>query len=247
MTLIHLGRASALPHDAPFTYAAALAAGAGRHDLRDLLESGVLRRLLRGVYAAAELPDTQLLRARAIRLVVPDGFVVTDESAGWLAGRGADDPAPGLAPAGAAAEGVRHGPARPAAQRAGRQRHPAAAPPRRHGGPRRTRHHAAAHLPRPRSAAPPRPRDRRAGPAPGARRLHPRRGPSRDRPLPGACAASSSCDSSRPWPTGAPSHLPRRRCACASTRADCRRRSPRSTSSTRTDASWDAATSSYPT
>ncbi len=86
MTLIHLGRAFALPHDSPFTYAAALAAGVGRRDLRQLLEAGVLRRLLRGVYAAAALPDTQLLRARAIRLVVPDGFVVTDESAGWLAG-----------------------------------------------------------------------------------------------------------------------------------------------------------------
>jgi hypothetical protein len=42
--------------------------------------------MLPGVYVAAQARDSQLLRARAIKLLVPDGHVVTDESAGWLAG-----------------------------------------------------------------------------------------------------------------------------------------------------------------
>ena len=38
------------------------------------------------MYAAAQAPDIQPLRAQAIQLVAPDGHIVTDESAGWLAG-----------------------------------------------------------------------------------------------------------------------------------------------------------------
>ncbi len=86
MALTHLGRTLDLPDDRPFTLAGAAACGVPRPLLRELVEAGVVRRLLKGVYADARLPDTQLLRARAIRLVVPAGHVVTDESAGWLAG-----------------------------------------------------------------------------------------------------------------------------------------------------------------
>ena len=86
MTMTHLGTWFDLPTDAPFTYATAIAAGVPRSALRELVEAGVVKRLLKGVYAVSTLPDTQLVRAQAIRLVVPAGVVVTDESAGWLAG-----------------------------------------------------------------------------------------------------------------------------------------------------------------
>ena len=64
----------------------ARAAGISRRSMAELVENGLLRRLLRGVYVAAQAPDTQLLRAQAIQLVVPEGCIVTDESAGWLSG-----------------------------------------------------------------------------------------------------------------------------------------------------------------
>lgn len=75
-----------LPADLPFTYAAAVGAGVPRHVLGDLLLSGRLRRQLHGVYVDASAPDSPLLRAQALRLVVPEDYVVTDETAGWLAG-----------------------------------------------------------------------------------------------------------------------------------------------------------------
>ncbi len=81
-----LGSDFPLDLDRPFTYATARAAGISRRSIADLVQNGLLRRLLRGVYAAAQAPDTQLLRAQAMQLVVPDGCIVTDESAGWLCG-----------------------------------------------------------------------------------------------------------------------------------------------------------------
>lgn len=81
-----LGSDFPLSLDRPFHYQQALAAGITRHRLQRLVEEGLVRRMLVGVYAAAQLPDTQLTRARAIKLVVPSGHVITDESAGWLLG-----------------------------------------------------------------------------------------------------------------------------------------------------------------
>ncbi|MFL6060871.1 MAG: type IV toxin-antitoxin system AbiEi family antitoxin domain-containing protein [Marmoricola sp.] len=75
-----------LPLDEPFTVAQAAAAGISRHALARLLGEGFVRRVLVGVYVAAQAPDTPRLRARAARLVVADRYVVTDESAGWIAG-----------------------------------------------------------------------------------------------------------------------------------------------------------------
>ncbi|MET3961436.1 hypothetical protein ABIE44_001370 [Marmoricola sp. OAE513] len=72
--------------DRPFTYQQALATGVSRRRLRTLLDAGLVRRLLAGVYVRHDAQDSQLLRARALALVVPKGYVVTDESAGWLAG-----------------------------------------------------------------------------------------------------------------------------------------------------------------
>lgn len=81
-----LGGDFPLPLDHPFTYRQAREAGLSRRLLDALVLAGLLRRPLRGVYVAAQAPDTQLLRAQAVGLVVPRGFVVTDESAAWLAG-----------------------------------------------------------------------------------------------------------------------------------------------------------------
>ena len=72
--------------DRPFTYQEAVSAGVTRGRLRSLVEARLVRRLLAGVYVRQDARDGQLLRARALALVVPEEYVVTDESAGWLAG-----------------------------------------------------------------------------------------------------------------------------------------------------------------
>lgn len=81
-----LGADFPLPLEVPFTFQQARAAGISRRALSDMVDQALLRRPVRGVYVAAQAPDTQLLRAQAIQLVVPQGCIVTDESAGWLAG-----------------------------------------------------------------------------------------------------------------------------------------------------------------
>ncbi len=45
--------------------------------------SGLVRRLIRNTYVAAQAPDTPRLRGQALALVVPPGCVVTDWSACW--------------------------------------------------------------------------------------------------------------------------------------------------------------------
>jgi hypothetical protein len=81
-----LGPEFPLELDAPFSYDQARRAGLSRRRLTLLVHEGLVRRLIPGVYVAAQAPDSQLLRARALKLVVPAKYVVTDESAGWLAG-----------------------------------------------------------------------------------------------------------------------------------------------------------------
>src|SRR5213595_3644398 len=75
-----------LPLDVPFTGADALALGVSRQTLRTMLERGHLRRMLQGVYVAAQARDDMDLRAIALSLVVPTGAVVTDRTAAWLHG-----------------------------------------------------------------------------------------------------------------------------------------------------------------
>lgn len=70
----------------PFTVAHADAHGVSRKSLRTMLEHGVVRRVLRGVYARADVPDSIELRAAAAALVLPPFGVVTDRSAAWLHG-----------------------------------------------------------------------------------------------------------------------------------------------------------------
>lgn len=68
----------------PFTTTDAVAAGVSRHVLARLVDEGLIRRMLRGVYVAAQVPDDLLLRARALARVVPPDATVSDWTACWL-------------------------------------------------------------------------------------------------------------------------------------------------------------------
>lgn len=89
MTRLHplppvLGPDFPLPLDVPFTLRQAIDAGVGRHLLAHLVEENLLRRMLRGVYVAAQVPDDLLTRARALALLAPTHAAVTDWTACWL-------------------------------------------------------------------------------------------------------------------------------------------------------------------
>ena len=77
---------STLPVDGPFTTGMAREAGLDKRSLRRLVDAEQLRRVLRGVYVVADVPDTLALRAAGLRLVVPPGCFVTDRTAAWLHG-----------------------------------------------------------------------------------------------------------------------------------------------------------------
>lgn len=72
--------------DEPFTRSMAGRCGILSHELARLVRLGLVRRLVAGVYVAAQVPDSLDLRVAALRLVVPPGAVVTDRTAGWLHG-----------------------------------------------------------------------------------------------------------------------------------------------------------------
>jgi hypothetical protein len=73
-----------LPLDRPFTLGAATAAGLTVHRVRVLEKRSLIRRVLKGVYVAAQIPDSRPLRAAALTLIVPRTAVVTDWSACWF-------------------------------------------------------------------------------------------------------------------------------------------------------------------
>lgn len=79
-----LGPDFPLALDRPFTAAQAREAGVGRKLLYRLVEDGLIRRMLKGVYVVAQAPEDLMLRARALQLVVPEGCVVVDWTATWL-------------------------------------------------------------------------------------------------------------------------------------------------------------------
>jgi hypothetical protein len=81
-----LGPRFPLPLDAPFTAATAREAGISRNHLAALERQGLVRRVLHGVYAASQAPDSVLFRATALHLVIPEHAVVTDRTAAWLHG-----------------------------------------------------------------------------------------------------------------------------------------------------------------
>jgi hypothetical protein len=76
---------AALPHG-PFTTAHAQMLGISRKRLAAAEAAGSLRRVLRGVYVPADLPDTVELRAACTALVVAPGSVVRDRTAAWIHG-----------------------------------------------------------------------------------------------------------------------------------------------------------------
>jgi hypothetical protein len=79
-----LGPDFPLPPDRPFTTAQARAAGLTYRTLKGLVDAGLLRRVLKGVLVATQVPDGLELRLRALALVVPPGCVVCDWTAVWL-------------------------------------------------------------------------------------------------------------------------------------------------------------------
>lgn len=72
--------------DVPFRLDLIGELGLTRKQLRRLVRDGEVRRLLRGVYAAATLEDTVDLRAAAVALVTPGAHVIRDRTAAWLHG-----------------------------------------------------------------------------------------------------------------------------------------------------------------
>jgi len=76
-----------LPLDRPFSSQTARAeAGLDSNDLHSLVSHGLLRRPIRNVYVAAQMPDSIELRCACLLLVVPSDAVVCDRHAGWLHG-----------------------------------------------------------------------------------------------------------------------------------------------------------------
>ena len=73
-----------LPLTGPFTGAQAVDLGVSRSRLTTLTGRGLVRPVLRGVYAAAQVVDSIEFRAEALSLVVPASAIVTDRTAAWL-------------------------------------------------------------------------------------------------------------------------------------------------------------------
>lgn len=86
MTLPFLDSSSNLPLDVPFTAAVARAQGVGTKTLRTYCQLGLIRQPIRRVYVVAQVPDSLLLRAECMALVMPDDCVIVDRHAGWLHG-----------------------------------------------------------------------------------------------------------------------------------------------------------------
>ncbi|MGH3502781.1 MAG: hypothetical protein ACRDQA_18090 [Nocardioidaceae bacterium] len=74
------------PLEQPFTTQQARDIGITRHRLRSLLLDKTLRRVLHGVYAGNDLPDTIDMRVQAAKLVVKPFVIVCDRTAAWLYG-----------------------------------------------------------------------------------------------------------------------------------------------------------------
>lgn len=62
------------------------AEGITTEQLRVLTGRGYLRRIIKGVYIANQVPDSTALRCLALALIVPQDCVVVDRHAGWLLG-----------------------------------------------------------------------------------------------------------------------------------------------------------------
>jgi hypothetical protein len=81
-----IGSDAPIPVDRPFSAQEATRAGVDASLRRRLVERGLLRPVLRGVFVATPVPDSLRLRVAALELVVPDHAVVVDRTAAWLHG-----------------------------------------------------------------------------------------------------------------------------------------------------------------
>lgn len=81
-----LGDEFPLPVERPFTTGQAQHVGLDGRALGRLLRVGLIRRIVRGVLVANQVPDSIQLRCQAVALVTPCNAVVTDTTAGWLHG-----------------------------------------------------------------------------------------------------------------------------------------------------------------
>ncbi|QIX27335.1 hypothetical protein ncot_12530 [Nocardioides sp. JQ2195] len=70
----------------PFTRREARAAGLTDRNLREMIDLGLLRRPLRGVFLDHRQPDDLGTRVKVLAKVVPPGAFVADRTAGWLHG-----------------------------------------------------------------------------------------------------------------------------------------------------------------
>ncbi len=70
----------------PFTWADARRAGISRTRLDEAVRNRVVRRVLRGVYVRAEIPDSLDLRVAAAAVVLSPFAVVCDRTAAWIYG-----------------------------------------------------------------------------------------------------------------------------------------------------------------
>ncbi len=73
-----------LPLDAPFTRPMAHDFGVSDKSLHLLVTQGVLRRPIRGVYVAVQVPESLALRCWMLSLVLPPDAFVCDRTAAWL-------------------------------------------------------------------------------------------------------------------------------------------------------------------
>jgi hypothetical protein len=81
-----LDAAAPVPLDRPFTADEADAAGVPASLRHKLVERGLLRCVLRGVFVASHVPDSFRLRVSSVGLVVPEHVVVVDRTAAWVHG-----------------------------------------------------------------------------------------------------------------------------------------------------------------
>ncbi len=70
----------------PFDLRTAVDAHLSRAKLHDLLRTGLVRQVLRGVFVDARVPDDVRLRAAAVRLRLPPGAALSRTTAAWLMG-----------------------------------------------------------------------------------------------------------------------------------------------------------------
>lgn len=72
--------------DVPFRLVDLPSLGLSRKQLRQLVDQGVVLRLLRGTYLRADIELTMVIRAAAVTLAVDDHHVVCDRTAAWIHG-----------------------------------------------------------------------------------------------------------------------------------------------------------------